>query len=1383
MLKTPPDCRLCGHVFCAACARAVRQLPLAADPSWVRVCDSCACASDLALTLESQPTHPSSLLSLAKVRKVEHRAVHIRLFSRLSHKHPSLGPKEMLYLSSYAAAKLGTDQAWGEIVLPLALKAIECLRIAPDHQDMDLRKHLRVLSLPGRGGTRYVRGVVLLKDVASKAMRWLLPLYSSRVVLVSFPLTYSGDDDNVADLSKVRREEQAHLYHLVHALLASRPNLIICGPSLASRWVVDQLERAGIVLLTGCTDSELDAISQCTGATITSTIDDLQSAPPGEVAFFDISEFTLHPCEGQGRALSLMKLQGKPDQTSIGSFLVSAPATPSQLVYIGDCARAVAQMAYNLRLERIWGQSLLSQPPETGKCDIQAIQALDRIIPLPHSLKPERLTQFVDGATSLSCRVPTPPPQPVQRLVTLSHQVTCVLKRLANLRSSNQSELPLAVAGSEQDLLVRALNPSYHGLQADERAAMVELGALRTCVLQQLSAWELFLSLGGDVPPSLPHEKVVWLRLVTSTIEGNTKVCSGPTLVTSTLYGDGDKSLGRAIVDLATLSCQSTVPCNGQGHTTTFFHGGRRADVRVYNRDTNFTDDSVQRWHACPVCCLSTDSAPLGDEGSMSFIQMLLLILYGSPLACTHTGFHCFAYHNVGCEISGSPVDTFDVVLPAIILVPRADLQHARRRNELEQLTTRATEWLDGIRARLDSLLAEAEKNTDAVARHRGAARGTELLTVLLKARESLFHEIRIKFLSPTTEMIALFPLWRRLGDEAERWTGIVAQYESEVIPRNEWWKRLSFANSPRKSVSHALSLLPSPSSNNDSGPSDTPSPVASSLELMCPPLPPSIVVTDAASSSHPQSSGHSLHTTTTGVQSTTPTRSERDFLATPHKTDPLISERIHIQRSALEARRSSATTNGHSCKRRRPAIRPGVVRSRRLPRAPARPHSYPHLRSRTSVRNRRRSNHGAVVVFCNVEEALSDSTWDETDYESESAESDLHVSHAPTHRLDDAKAISLPQSVVRATQTDLERRPAPPHSWEADVFEGEGEGDRSLFRTLADLWPSASDRLSPLERPMRGVHLFPHSHVPVHDKEPISVIALTLSSDQYAAQMKRLHPSVWDGSASLGTTLHTSTGTHMRFQFETPGSPPLIARVFYAEQFAALRQALGVEHGAFVASLARCQPWNAKGGKSNASFHRSLDHRFIIKTLSRTEFNAFTAFAPVYFAHFATCLGIDGPAHPSALARVLGLFRLELFEGPLHNPRKIDCIVMEDLFYGRRPTADTHLASTSGEVVTVFDLKGSLRNRFIPPGPASEGAVLLDANFAALAAPQARPLFLTEQSKRQLLAALSNDTRFLAQQGVMDYSLLVGVARSSCELVVGIVGVSLPHLGAPLCC
>ena len=50
-------------------------------------------------------------------------------------------------------------------------------------------------------------------------------------------------------------------------------------------------------------------------------------------------------------------------------------------------------------------------------------------------------------------------------------------------------------------------------------------------------------------------------------------------------------------------------------------------------------------------------------------------------------------------------------------------------------------------------------------------------------------------------------------------------------------------------------------------------------------------------------------------------------------------------------------------------------------------------------------------------------------------------------------------------------------------------------------------------------------------------------------------------------------------------------------------------------------------------------------------------------------------------------------------------------------------------------------------------------------------PFYLREHSKRILRGALYNDSKFLADINVMDYSLVVGVDGVRNELVVGIVG------------
>lgn len=61
------------------------------------------------------------------------------------------------------------------------------------------------------------------------------------------------------------------------------------------------------------------------------------------------------------------------------------------------------------------------------------------------------------------------------------------------------------------------------------------------------------------------------------------------------------------------------------------------------------------------------------------------------------------------------------------------------------------------------------------------------------------------------------------------------------------------------------------------------------------------------------------------------------------------------------------------------------------------------------------------------------------------------------------------------------------------------------------------------------------------------------------------------------------------------------------------------------------------------------------------------------------------------------------------------------------------------------------------------------------LSAAHLAPFYLREHSKRILRGALYNDSKFLADINVMDYSLVVGFDSKKNELVIGIVGAQSP--------
>lgn len=167
----------------------------------------------------------------------------------------------------------------------------------------------------------------------------------------------------------------------------------------------------------------------------------------------------------------------------------------------------------------------------------------------------------------------------------------------------------------------------------------------------------------------------------------------------------------------------------------------------------------------------------------------------------------------------------------------------------------------------------------------------------------------------------------------------------------------------------------------------------------------------------------------------------------------------------------------------------------------------------------------------------------------------------------------------------------------------------------------------------------------------------------------------------------------------------------------------------------------------------------------------------------------------PTLLAKVLGCYKISFKKSGRDRgsgrwkSTQMNLIVMENLFYDRR-FSKVYLLSTMLRkyldiLSQIYDLKGSTRNRHVK-STGRENEVLLDENLVQSKSTVSKddfcsrriflgahlaPFYLREHSKRILRGALYNDSKFLADINVMDYSLVVGVDSEKNELVVGIVG------------
>uniref|UniRef100_A0A0D9X822 1-phosphatidylinositol-3-phosphate 5-kinase n=1 Tax=Leersia perrieri TaxID=77586 RepID=A0A0D9X822_9ORYZ len=291
---------------------------------------------------------------------------------------------------------------------------------------------------------------------------------------------------------------------------------------------------------------------------------------------------------------------------------------------------------------------------------------------------------------------------------------------------------------------------------------------------------------------------------------------------------------------------------------------------------------------------------------------------------------------------------------------------------------------------------------------------------------------------------------------------------------------------------------------------------------------------------------------------------------------------------------------------------------------------------------------------------------------------------------------------------------------------------------------------------------------IAVYDDEPTSIVSYAMTSKEYVQQVTRkltsslsfLHvPNAVDVSHGLDGTLLSQEdhldfkGTHFKFSFddESPLSEDkakFSVICYFAKHFAALRKKCCPKDIDFIRSLSRCKRWNAQGGKSNVYFAKTLDERFIIKQVTRTELESFVEFAPRYFKYLMESLTSGSP---TCLAKIVGLYQVNVKGLKGGREVKMDLMVMENLLFERK-------------ISRVYDLKGSLRSRYT----SNESKVLLDSNLVE--ALHTKPIYLGSKAKRRLERAVWNDTSFLATADVMDYSLLVGIDEEKKELVIGII-------------
>ncbi|KAI3422506.1 hypothetical protein GPALN_013012 [Globodera pallida] len=296
------------------------------------------------------------------------------------------------------------------------------------------------------------------------------------------------------------------------------------------------------------------------------------------------------------------------------------------------------------------------------------------------------------------------------------------------------------------------------------------------------------------------------------------------------------------------------------------------------------------------------------------------------------------------------------------------------------------------------------------------------------------------------------------------------------------------------------------------------------------------------------------------------------------------------------------------------------------------------------------------------------------------------------------------------------------------------------------------------------------------HEEKELSQIALRDTLDGKGIQIpdagsiiahalaqpseSRLPPREKGSSASLGSFSATMTNGNKFADFVdivyADDNWQYTVKVYFPEQFERFRSLIFRDgEKSFINSLSSSSPWYPQGGKSGAVFSRTDNERFVLKTMSRFELDAFKHCALKYIDYISMALM---ERKLTALCKIFGAFTVNATNKKTGQSVKSDLIVMEYLFYKR-------------DIKQIWDLKGSLRNRLASTKNDNNGAssVLLDENY--IQNMWRNQIYVSTHSKTAISQAIINDSHFLADQGIMDYSLLAGVCRGEeDEVIIGIV-------------
>jgi 1-phosphatidylinositol-3-phosphate 5-kinase len=879
--------------------------------------------------------------------------------------------------------------------------------------------------------------------------------------------------------------------------------------------------------------------------------------------------------------------------------------------------------------------------------------------------------------------------------------------------------------------------------------------------------------------------------------------CAGPNILLIDYYTDNDKCLGLFLDQIFHESDRICEECDESllNHYKSYVHGNAKIDLILERFDSISSQQNYQgknqrvMWSSCKECNYSTPILAMNDETYyLSIGKFLELSFYGENVvvqdhSCDHDFFknhiRCFGFNDLVIRIEYSTIDNYEVVVPKKQLEFMPELDIKLKIESYNSIKTKTEKFFQSISKRLIRVKVDTFDKVDV-----GLQKIEELKTRLEDQTQTIEGKtLNIYNSTLPTNHLGLNAILRELQELGVAWDNEFNEFEDNFLPSEHEITKItqfhlrSFLDKYNNGEPREVEMEDIP---KDKVPLEDDVGSENREEL------PSDIVDehsdyDVRKEDSPDNDNHSYLPVTSLNQEKT--KEIGKMIPSSLYQLSKIMDRITKIEQLLESERNSGFVNNDN---------------KKLPPPPP----LKHLTRKNSEASLSDGELGEnkVVQLANLFNRMNidkislefkKQREQEMQKKSNKFKAMPIVESKPIVEIydkiedvvdvnDENEKNNRKPTGIKTAKDETTPKAAGATKKEEKALEIPQPEKISLLKSLTNFWADRSATLwDPLEYPLDSdEHTFADSDVIVREDEPSSLVAFCLSSEDYKQKISRMENETEmqpdDGgfdlennevnnkkinnfskiekkfkkncsheSSRLENIMVKNKSNHLKYQF-VDGNTTLSCKIFYSEQFEAFRQSCG-NNETFIQSLSRCVKWNSSGGKSGSSFLKTLDDRYIVKELSKSELESFVAIAPFYFKYISQSMF---NTLTTAIAKIFGFYQVQTKNQLTGKTYKMDFLIMENLFYNHKTTR-------------IFDLKGSMRNRHVKQ-TGKENEVLLDENMIEYI--YESPVFVREQLKKLLRGALFNDTSFLLAMDVMDYSLVIGIDDSTKKLYIGII-------------